>query len=301
MSNVIHKESEEMAVGRLKYPSVLASIYRPQALLKLVTDGISSEFLNLLSTSGLTSTLPRNTTVHEAFEAGFDRLFSEYRNEYIYKNIIATNVFLGRHLINSSSMLPEFRIGKSKIDVAIFNGTSTGYEIKSELDSLDRLSDQFKDYLLFFDKMYVVTHSNHLKALERVLPHRVGLMLLKDKGSLSVVREAVSNAENTDPSVIFDSLRMGEYKSIIKKEYGEIPNVPNTLIFKECKKLFTQMAPTKAHSHAVTALRQRSLKKALVQDFKWVPKSLIFTWTVSNLKESDRLTLSHTFNQALHS
>lgn len=48
-------------------------------------------------------------------------------------------------------MIPEFNVGASKADLAVFNGTSTVYEIKSEIDSTERLKSQMGDYENFLN------------------------------------------------------------------------------------------------------------------------------------------------------
>ena len=84
-------------------------------------------------------------------------LFEHYRCEYVYKNAIATKIFLSRHSLQSSLMTDEIRSVKSRGDVAILNGTSTVYEIKSHYDSFDRLDGQLADYKRVFDHIYLVT------------------------------------------------------------------------------------------------------------------------------------------------
>ena len=54
-------------------------------------------------------------------------------------------------------MTDEIRSVKSRGDVAILNGTSTVYEIKSHYDSFDRLDGQLADYKRVFDHIYLAT------------------------------------------------------------------------------------------------------------------------------------------------
>jgi len=77
------------------------------------------------------------------FERAFSLLEREgYRHEYVYKAALTQKIFLGRHSLQTASMLSEFRVGQCKADLVILNGTSTVYEVKSERDSLDRLERQ---------------------------------------------------------------------------------------------------------------------------------------------------------------
>ena len=74
------------------------------------------------------------------------QLIKEYRNEYIFKNTIANKIIKGRHRLSNVTYINEFRVVNSICDVAIFNGTSSAYEIKTELDNFDRLENQLADY-----------------------------------------------------------------------------------------------------------------------------------------------------------
>jgi hypothetical protein len=67
-----------------------------------------------------------------------DLLTIHYRSEYVYKNAIAKRVALERHVNKQSRFIPEFRVNQSKADQVNHTGTSTVYEIKTELDDIAR-------------------------------------------------------------------------------------------------------------------------------------------------------------------
>jgi hypothetical protein len=196
-------------------------------------------------------------------EYAYEFLQSGYRCEYVYKNTIANKILLGRHSINSSLLLTEFRAGTSMADIVILNGTSSVYEIKTELDNLDRLETQIAEYLKIFDRVHVVTYDNNAPKVSNMLPKRVGILVLSNRNQLQVYRESKSNKRSIDPDFIFDSLRRDEYVSIINQVYGYTPRVPNTMIYTVCKKLFRKIAPHDAHDLAVASIRKsRALKEA---------------------------------------
>ncbi|MDM6752243.1 sce7726 family protein, partial [Escherichia coli] len=101
----------------------------------------------------------------------------------------------------------ELPIKNSIVDVAVFNGTSTAYEIKTEYDSPKRLITQAPDYLDVFDKVYIVTHPEYAsKYCDLNLP-RVGVMVLNKKDQLSVIKEADSNIDYIKSDSLFSVLR----------------------------------------------------------------------------------------------
>ena len=210
----------------------------------------------------------RKLTYSNLFEVAYDHLQKNYRNEYIYKNAIANKILLGIHSLNTSFMLQEFRVGNCKADSVILNGTSNVYEIKSELDSLERLQNQLTAYLQVFDKVHVITFPGHAQRIKKVIPSKVGLMELNNsnRGSISTIREARSGKKTINTALLFDSLRKHEYQAIIKNIYGSIPEVPNTKMYSACKALFTRIKPEIAHDLAVIELKKRG-SNVLLKDF----------------------------------
>ena len=79
---------------------------------------------------------------------------------------------------------------------------------------------------------------------------------------------------NLDLATIFDSLRKIEYLSIIKAHYGSIPEVPNTLIYSECKKLFIEISIEAAHALVLKSLKLRANGKLDKNFVLQAPKSL---------------------------
>lgn len=184
-----------------------------------------------------------------------------YRCEYLFKNALANKIFLSRHNIHRSYFTSEIRAGKSRADTVILNGTSSVYEIKSDLDSFERVSKQLADYGKVFDKIFVVTSPKNAEQAFNLVPSHVGVIAMLDDSTLSPLKEPLSNKKNVEPSTIFDCLRQPEYCKIIRSQFGDIPDVPNSRIYRECKDLFCNLSPKVAHDNMVTAVRTRGKKK----------------------------------------
>lgn len=80
-----------------------------------------------------------------------------YRNEYFYQNTLLNKLLLGRHSLNTTIALTQIPISKSKADFILINGKAIVYEIKTELDTFERLETQLRDYYKAFDHVCVVT------------------------------------------------------------------------------------------------------------------------------------------------
>ncbi len=255
--------------------AALAYLFSSGAIRELAHKGHSPLVGRLLAESGLIQCLDSNCTLSKVYDQAFSILKAkDYRHEYIYKNAIAQKILLGKHSLNTSSMLTEFRAGSCKADVVILNGTSVVYEIKSEKDNLDRLEKQLLEYLGIFDQIYVITGECHVASLLKVIPEEIGIQILTNRFQISEYRPAVSNVSNVSPEQIFESLQRSEYLAILQKNGIGVPNLPNTRIHTAAKELFVTLTPEQAHSGMVEILKQTRNPISLRQFVQSVPDSL---------------------------
>lgn len=95
--------------------------------------------------------------------------------------------------------LEEFAIygGTNRADVAALNGCSHGYEIKSELDTLDRLRSQVDAYCAVFERATLVTAPRHLGHIKDIVPDWWGIVEVRPSdnpdGLLCRTRESKLN------------------------------------------------------------------------------------------------------------
>lgn len=208
--------------------------------------------------------LNKGATRKDALEALYSYLLSEYRCEYVYKNFITKKILFGRHSLNTSTLLNEFRVGSSLADLVLINGKSVVYEIKTELDTPERLEDQLADYRKAFAQIYLVTHHSLTdKYLSILRDDDVGVIALTNNFTLSEVREAKEETKHLDITTMFKSLRKEEYSNIIESQYGEVPEVPNMYYFKECLKLAKKINPERFHRLMSTELKKRKPKETM--------------------------------------
>jgi len=257
-----------------KYLPALGRVFSPIVLDSLALKGYSPYLSEVCINSGLLERVDPATTLGEFFDWVYNLLFKNYRNEYIYKNVIANKILLGKHSLNTSQLLTEFRVGRSKADVVLLNGASTVYEIKSQYDSFARLEKQMRAYFEIFDYINVITSSSQVKKLDSILPDKAGILVLTNRNTISTIREPKSNKENLNPDILFDSLRKAEYMRIIKEYYGAVPDVPNTQIYRECKRLFCEIPPVYAHDLTIKILKARNNSKRLKDFIDKAPSSL---------------------------
>ncbi len=258
-----------------RYLSSIGRFFSPVVLSDIEKKEYSSYLSEVCKNSGLIKYLDLTITLGNFLNNIFRFLLNNYRNEYVYKNIIANKILLGRHSIKTSQMLTEFRVGKNKADVVILNGTSTIYEIKSEYDSFKRLDDQINSYIKAFEYVNLVTSPSQVDIAKKHLPKEVGILALTKEDTISIIRKPESNLSNLNLDFLFGSLRKGEYLSIINKFYGCIPDVPNTKIYEVSKKLYCDIPLFNAYKLTIDVLKKRNDSEYLKNTIDKIPFSVV--------------------------
>jgi len=258
-----------------KYLPSIGNFFSPIVLYSFEKYNSSSYFTEVCQNSELFEKLDLSISLSDFFDMIFHFLLKNYRNEYIYKNIIANKILLGKHSLKTSQILTEFRIGKNKADFIILNGATTVYEIKSEYDSFSRLDKQINSYSKAFEFVNVITSPFQIEKAFYALPENIGILSLTNRNTISTIRKPKSNLENIDLYMLFDSLRKNEYLQIIKTYYGYIPSVPNTKIYSACKKLYCEMPIEKAVKLTNEVLKKRNYSDFIIQQINKVPYSLV--------------------------
>lgn len=212
----------------------LAKIFNSNVLSSIAQGDIS--YINKIASDFFDA--ERQVTLAEFYELAYKSLTKNYANEYVYKNLIAQKILIGRHSLNTATMLSEFRVGVNKADCVILNGKSTCYEIKTDYDSLTRLEDQLAAYMKIFDEVYVVCSLKHLKNVEASIDTRVGILILSDRLSFKQHRKAIRLGYRKNEKLMMQALRKPEYLEIAEALAGEKIIVPNTQLFSTCLNVF---------------------------------------------------------------
>lgn len=217
---------------------------------------------------------PTSTVLADAFEAAHARLLTTYPSEYAFKNEIVSKIVIGKHSPSTASALLEQPMGSSVADVLILNGTSTVYEVKTDLDSFARLPAQLADYNRHAEYVYVVVSERRVASAERIIPGTVGVLALRRRGSLSVVRQAVSNLANLLHADLFRLLRTAEAKSLIFKLTGYESGIASGLARAEMYEIFATLPREQAHAATVAELKGRGLSARRLVTSRAFPPSL---------------------------
>lgn len=93
----------------------------------------------------------------------------------------------------------EFTVpsGKARADLVAVNGHFTGYEIKSDFDSFQRLASQVVEYDKVFEKNYIVVGEKYSKTIKNHIPDYWGIIKVTgekpDSISIKFLRKAKLN------------------------------------------------------------------------------------------------------------
>ncbi len=213
-------------------------------------------------------------------------LRKEYRNEYFYKNTILNKLLLGVHKPTTTTALTEIAIGKSKADFVLINGRAIVYEIKTELDNLDRLESQISNYFKAFTRVSILTAQDHEDALQKRLSNSpVGIFILTKKGSIKERKKPQEYIGNLNKDTMFRVLRKHEYEEVIEKHFGTCPDVSQFEYYRVCKQLFCQLDTRVAYSEFVNCLKKRG--QINVELYSQVPYELKFLVYFLGFKTDD--------------
>lgn len=241
--------------------AALDRLFSSAVFQEMAKKGRSPLFSRLLKQTEVVEHCGRHATVGSAFDVAFARLKTAgRRNEYVYRAALTKKVLLGKHSLQTASMLNEVRAGNCKADLVILNGTASVYEIKSERDSLARLVNQIANYKRVFATINVIAGEEHIESVQRVLDEDVGILKLSRRYQITQVREAVDAPERTCPIAIFETLRAPEAIAVLKALGLAAPEVPNTQRHGVLRAIFAELEPAAVHREMVKTLkRTRSL------------------------------------------
>lgn len=238
------------------YNYALSQLFSPSLLKKIHNFSDEQSIRDLIKDCNL---YPDNEdwNLIKGLEITYNYLKGHYRCEYIYKNEIANQLLLQFHSDNSATLLKEVNSDSSIADIVIINGDTVAYEIKTELDSFERLSSQITSYQILYDYLYIVTHPAAEKTLRNKLGSDIGIMILDADGMLKTVRDACKNDALFDPSKAVFTLRQSELVTAYKKHLGDLPIMGTALIYSFCSNWYLSLEKKDAHAVFAEALKSR--------------------------------------------
>ena len=216
--------------------------------------------------------MSRGLTYWDYFDYVYRILEKNYRNEYVYKNTLIKGYIVKEYSLKETKVFNEFRIGSSIADLAMFNGTSKAFEIKTELDNDKRLASQLGEYARLMEESYLVVSADLVDKYRSDVDKSVGIISLCRQGrSLKIerLRKARKNS-CVDIDILMSSVRCDEYRWMVKTAYGSLPDVSDFEMFDACKDLLNRLSSIKLQRLFLDAVKKRKNSTGLL---KSVPRS----------------------------
>lgn len=205
----------------------------------------------------------QNSTYLDYLKYIYSVLADNYQNEYIFKNEFLNNWLIQELGETNSRIFSEFRVGNSIADLVMFNGCSKIFEIKTELDSDSRLTLQLQNYEKAFNQIFLIIPKSKLNSYEKQ-DVSIGLITYdpKSENTFSVYRKAKLNLD-LEPLAIMSILHTHEYKSIVRKYYGSLPQMTSFNQHMICSELIYEIPKDKLNKLFIDEMKKRSSSNAL--------------------------------------
>jgi len=185
-------------------------------------------------------------------------LESFYPNEYVYKNELI-NKWLIREIGSSDSVVfNEFRLGRAVADLAMFNGVSKAFEIKTTLDKDTRLNSQVKEYQKLFNEVYLIVPESKIENYQKLYPD-VGLVVYQDASKEFRLEKLANNNPFIDVNALMGTLHTHEYISIVEQHYGCRPSFTDFSKFEVCKQLIEEIPQKPLNDLFISAMKKRNI------------------------------------------
>lgn len=247
---------------------------------RVFTREMINELINIGNSQILNNSYSRffsdmNINNFQKIQSLYDMLSKNYRNEYFYKNTLINKILIGIHSVNTTTALSELPINNSKADMIMLNGKAVVYEIKTELDSLQRIDKQLNDYYKAFTHVSVVVDESHKeKIIEKYKNSPVGIYVITNRTTISTIKAPEFYEDSLDYLVMYKILRKPERYQIVNNFMDDIPSFNQFEEFEELFKLFNLIDINDLYNEFIKILKERSKVKKNKEYFDVIPKEI---------------------------
>jgi len=239
----------------------------------------------------------KNATYLQYIKHIYKIIESNYQNEYVYKNSFLNAWLLKEVGTTQSKIFSEFRVGNAIADLAMFNGISKAFEIKSELDSDKRLKLQIDNYKKVFNEVYLVVPESKY-AYYKSQDKSIGIITYhKQKKDFELAREAKPNY-NICVNTIMHILHTSEYKALVKSYFGQLPEMTSFTMFDTCFTLLKKIPTKELNTLFIEQMKKRSIHNSFSQRYN---KELNQLCLALNLDRNNRDKLIQSLQKPINS
>ncbi len=153
--------------------------------------------------------------------------------------------------------------GQARVDIAVANGRLCGYEIKSDIDTLERLPNQISSYNKTFDKITIVVGKKYANDIISTVPEHWGIKMaymnrFKNISFQSIRAPKINNEVESNSLLellwrdeIYLFLKEYGLKGLSKKNVGELRDIAcNTIPLKDIRSYTLKVLKTRQNWRA---------------------------------------------------
>lgn len=200
----------------------------------------------------------KGKTYLEVLKKTYKVLEKNYPNEYILKNEFLNQWLKNELGTENSIVFNEFRIGKAIADLAMFNGVSKVFEIKTILDKEYRLSNQIHEYKKIFNEVYLIVPQIYLTKYI-VFDESIGIISYESNAKkFELVRKSEKKLD-IDVNVLMEILHSKEYLQISNNFYNELPKMNAFNQYSICKELISNIPKVELNKIFIKTMKNRNI------------------------------------------
>lgn len=215
----------------------------------------------------------------------YSELGKNYRNEYFFKNSIINESLIKHYSLEETIAFSEFRVGQSIADLALFNGRSKAFEIKTQMDSPKRLKGQLMDYQKLFNFNYIVTESSQTEKYLKEDDNSGVIALHYQKGKVQITEvRAASENQSFDAEIAMRCLRTNEYKYVVKEYYGYLPQMTSFNMYEICLRMIHEIPVSRLKELFIEAIKGRKNNTEILTKFELELRQLALAMNLNDKK-----------------
>jgi len=214
-------------------------------------------------------------------------LKKNYPIEYVLKNEFLNNWLKKELGTDNSVIFNEFRIGKCIADLAMFNGVSKVFEIKTVFDKEYRLPNQLQEYKKIFNEVYIIV-PNILLSKYSSYDSSVGIISFDSNSKKFELVQKAQRVYKVDSSTLMEVLHTKEYLEISKAYFGQLPEMNSFNQFDICRELISKIPQEDLNNLFLTTMKKRNINN---QFFNKVNNEFNQICLSLNLKKQERMNL----------
>lgn len=185
-----------------------------------------------------------------------------------------------------------------RADIAVANGRLYGFEIKSQFDTLKRLSGQVESFQAHFDKVVVVAASKFIKKIEKDYPPEIGILEVYELSGRHRIRQVRAGRiiEVKDISKLTSLITKSELERFVRQRRADIlPGCSRAELVMACESMKTR----DLRAYVLACIKQRYIKP--FSDFLEKRRTLATAECIDILSKTARMRASIDQRAAIYS